>query len=129
MIIEVKNKDVYIPEFNGNQELPKDQQIKIHHRFLLPEERKKYIYDEPIKISTTGADAEMVIVQDLMGIVKAIVTKIENLEISCDGKKVKIDTAEKMYNTSGVPQKLVAKIEAFMRDVSPEVDVDFLAKP
>jgi len=70
----------------------------------------------------------MEIVQDLMGIVKAIVTKIENLEISCDGKVVKIDKPEKLY-TSNVPQGLVAEIEAHMLNVSPEVDTDFLSKP
>ena len=44
MIIEVKNKGVFYPNFGGNLDLPENERLAVEHRFLLPEERKKYIY-------------------------------------------------------------------------------------
>ena len=131
MIIEVKNKDTYIPLYGGNRDLPEADQIKIHHRYLLPGERKKYLHTEPIVLDmdTGEVDRKVKYIQDESGIVKAIVTKIENLNIKVGSKTVKVDTAEKLYSTSGIPQKLIVEIEMKMLNVSPEVDQDFLSKP
>ena len=131
MIIEVKNSDIYIPKYGGNDKLPEGEQIKVHHRFLLPGERHKYIYTEPVKINklkgTVNSDVE--VVQKEMEITKVIVTKIENLNIKSGKTTIKVDTIEKMYSTSGVPKQLVAEIEVNMLLSSPEVDTDFLSEP
>lgn len=131
MIIEVKNKDVYIPSYSGNRELPDSEQIKVNHRFLLPGERQKYVYTKDVKVNKLEGtvDSNVEAIQDMKGITKAIVTDIENLNIKCDKKTIKVDTIEKMYITSGVPQKLVAEIEINMLLASPEVDDDFLEEP
>lgn len=128
MIIEVKNSDVYIPSYRGNDKLAEEQQIKVHHRFLLPGERDKYIYTEdPIVDKANGKiDFKVKAVQNMKGITQAIITKIENLDIKSDGKVVKIDTVDKLYNTSGVPDGLIKDIEVHMFLASPEVDDAFL---
>ena len=128
MIIEVKNQDVYIPHYKGNDKLPADQQIKVNHRFLLPGERDTYIYTEdPIVDKATGkVNFKVKAVQNMKGITQAIITSIENLEIKADGKIVKVDTVDKLYNTSGIPDGLIKDIEVHMFLASPEVDVDFL---
>jgi hypothetical protein len=131
MIIEVKNKDIFIPVYGGNDKQPEGEQIKVHHRFLLPGERKKYIYTRPVKVDKLKGvvDSNVEAVQDEEGIARAIITSIENLEIKCGDDIVKVDTVEKMYDTLGVPKYLVSEIEVNMLLVSPVVDAEFLKKP
>lgn len=131
MIIEAKNSDVFIPTFNDNKEQPVDEQIKVHHRYFLPSERKKYIYTEPIvvDVGTGEVDGKVKYVQDEQGIAKALITKIENLTISIDGKEKKVQTVKEMYETPGVPQALVTEIELYLLSASPEVKADFLEQP
>jgi hypothetical protein len=131
MIIEVKNKDIFIPVYGGNDKQPEGEQIKVHHRFLLPGERKKYIYTRPVKVDKLKGkvDSNVEAVQDEEGIARAIITSIENLEIKCGDDIVKVDTVEKMYNTLGVPKYLVSEIEVNMLLVSPVVDAEFIKKP
>lgn len=131
MIIEVKNKDTFVPTYGGNDKLPEGEQIKVHHRFLLPGERKKYVYTRPVKVDKLKGkvDSNVEAVQDEEGICRAIITSIDNLDIKCADKTVKVDTVKKMYDTSGVPSALVAEIEVNMLIVSPVVDAEFLKKP
>jgi len=127
MVIEVKNKDVFIPKYNGNDKLPDSEQIKVFHRFLLPGERKKYIYTKPMILDkmTGKLNPSVDFVQDEKGIAQAIITGFENLKISIDGKELEIKTVDEIY-THDVPSTLVAEIESHMLFVSPEVDRDFL---
>jgi len=131
MIIEVKNKDIFIPSYGGNDKQPDGEQIKVHHRFLLPGERKKYIYTKPLLVDKLKGtvDGKVEAVQDEEGIARAIITCIDNLEIKCGDKTVKVDTVDKMYKTSGVPKGLVSEIEVNMLLSDPEVDASFLEKP
>lgn len=131
MIIEVKNKDIFIPKYGGNDKQPDGEQIKVHHRFLLPGERKKYIYTSPVQVNKLKGTVDGVVeaVQDEEGICRAIITGIDNLEIKCGSKTIKVDNVEKMYNTSGVPKALVTEIEVNMLLSSPVIDESFLEKP
>ena len=131
MIIEVKKEGVYIPDYKGNLKLSEKEQIVVHHRFMIPDERRTYIYTEdPVVDKHTGVmNNDVKYVQDITGLAKAIITSIDNYEIKCGDKSTKVDTAEKLYNTPGVDCVLVAKIELGMLLSSPEVDADFLAKP
>ena len=131
MIIEVKNKDIFIPTYGGNDKLPDGEQIKVHHRFLLPGERKKYVYTRPVKVDKLKGvvDSNVEAVQDEEGITRAIVTGIDNLNIKCGDTTVKVDTVEKLYGTSGVPKYLLSEIEVNMLLASPEIDASFLEKP
>lgn len=127
MIIEVKDHEVYIPEWNGNRDLPDDEQIKVHHRYFLPGERKKYIYTKPVRVdvNTGDVDSKVDFVQDEQGIVKALITKIENLTVKAGGKEIKVTNGEALYKQP-VPQALVTEIEMYMLGASPEVKGDFL---
>ncbi len=127
MIIEVKNEDIYIPKWNGNRELSDDEQIKVHHRYLMPGERKKYLYTKPITLDmkTGEVDQKVEYVQDERGIVETLITSIEGLSIKVGGKEQKVTTGKGLY-TMGVPHMLVNEIERYMLTVSPEVDADFL---
>ncbi len=131
MIIEVKNEDIYTPDYGDNKKLPEVEQVKVHHRFLLPGERHKYIYTKEIMVDKIKGtvDSNVEAISDMEGIARAIITKIENLDIKCGKKTIKVDTVEKMYSTSGVPHLLIADIEAGMFLASPVVDADFLSRP
>jgi hypothetical protein len=128
VIIEVKKEGVFIPKFGGNKTLPESEQIKVKHRFLTVGERDKYIYVKPVKVNQLKGtvDGESEAIQDMKGIVLAIVTGIDNFELMVGKKKVKVDTTEKLYNTEGVPNSLVKEIEIYMLNVSPVVDKSFL---
>lgn len=129
MIIEVDNERVFVPKYKGNREQDETEQIKITHRFLKAGERKKYIYTKPLRLSMeTGTVVDDVeYVQDEQGITKALITKIEGLEVKDKktDKAVKIETVTALYNAS-VPQALMSEIENYMLTASPEVDTDFL---
>jgi hypothetical protein len=131
MIIEVKDKGTFIPRYGGNKKQPTAEQIKVNHRFLLPGERKSYLFTRPIvmDINTGKVDSKVEYVQDEQGIAKAIITSIENLQVKCNGEIVDIKTANDLYNTNGVPQGLVTEIELYMLSVTPEVKEDFLSQP
>ncbi len=143
MIIEVKNEDVYIPDYRNNikdlkskgkvikKKLDEGEQIKVNHRFTTPGERQKYIYTKDVKVDKLKGtvDGKVESVMDLTGLTKAIVTSIDNYSIRKDGKEIKIDTVDKLYDTQGVDESLVARIETGMLIASPEVDADFLSRP
>lgn len=126
MRIEVQKEKTFIPKWNGNDKDP--EPIKVHHRFLKPSERKQFIRLEPFSIEYEKDEQKTSsqYIQDSEGIAKAVIQKIENLTLVIDGKDKKIDTVDKMYNVEGVPQGLVAEIEAYLLNASPEVDGDFL---
>lgn len=128
MIIEVKREDVFIPSWGGNKSLPDEEQIKVHHRFLTPNEYSKYVYAENVKVDKLKGtvNSEVETVQDMTGIAKAIVTKIENYGLKIDDKTVMIDTISKLYSTEGVSKDLIHEIEVKMFRASPEVDANFL---
>jgi len=127
MVIEALKEKTFIPTWNGNSELPESEQIRVVHRFAKPDERKRYIYTKDIRISGDGEMRDLEYVQDQAGLVKLLVTKIENIEVRIGDTSVAIDTVEKLYGTAGVPQMLVSEIERYMLTASPEVDSDFLA--
>ena len=128
LIIEVKKGDVFIPKFGGNKTLPEAEQIKVNHRYLTPNEYKKYVYTKNVKVDKLKGtvNSEVETVQDMTGIAKAIVTSIENYGLKIDGKNVMIDTIAKLYNTEGVSKDLINEIEINMFMASPEVDANFL---
>lgn len=121
MKIEVVKEKVFEPSYNGNMDLPGPERVRVYHRFLSAAERNKFIYTKPMKIG--GAESGMVeFVQDEEGISRAIITKIENLELDLDGKSVKIETAKALFETEGIPSGLVREIEVYCLTATPEVD-------
>ena len=138
MVINVKKEDIFIPEYNGNQEQPDAEQIKIYHRFLSTAERERYIY---LKNYTEGSAAKLLaskeaddmedifveysreFVQDSKGIALAIITKIENLSIDYgDGQKEAVETIEGFYELPDAFPTLRAEVEAYVLNLSAKVD-------
>jgi len=128
MIIDVCKEKVFIPEWNGNKELPDDEQIKVTHRFLKPGEKKKYLYVEPIEYiyqSDGKVDQRKTrFVQDEKNLALALVTKIENYALRIDGKIVQIDSMQKLYDTPSASSKLSAEIEEYLLNCEPDIDTD-----
>ena len=130
MIVEVLSEKVYVPRWNGNRELPEDEQIRVTHRFFKAGEKKKYIYTKNPTVDATTYelknDVELVI--DSEGLVKALVTKIENYTVhdQVKDKAANITSGADLYTVPGVSDVLVAEIENYLQGASPEVDKDFL---
>lgn len=130
MIVEVLSEKVYVPKYNGNGELPEDEQIKVTHRFFKAGEKKKYIYTKNIMVNkfTQELKEDVELVIDSEGIVRALVTKIEGLQVhdNVRDKVVEVKTGNDLYTVPGVPEALVVELESYLQSASPEVDKDFL---
>ena len=125
MRVSLKRTDTFTPEWNGNQELPEEEQVRFHHKFLGSADRKKYIYTKPIKFSQ-GDDpskqiSDLEVVTDGRGIAMKTVTSIENLEVEIvDGTVAKIDDVEVFYRYS--LNDLAAELERYMLECTAVVD-------
>jgi len=129
MILEIKNENTFVPEWNGNGKLPEAEQIKITYRFLLPGERKKYIRTGPIVLdrATGELDSKVEFIQDAEGNAKSVIKKIEGLSVKTNGKEKNISTVAMLY-AEALPSALVQEIELhLLSNASPEIDEDFLA--
>lgn len=125
MKIEVKDREVFIPQWNSNKDAPESEQIRVHYKYLNQGDRSRYIrVEKETKFSSDGKP-EMALYQDQAGLTKAMVTLIENLTVG----KTDVKTANQLYETPGVPAALVAEIEGHMLSAEPEVDSDFLHGP
>jgi len=143
MKIHYKKSDTFIPEWNDNKKLPKEEQIKFHHRFLTTEERKKYIYWEDytegqmtilsalaVAEKLSQAEQESALskddrryVQDSKGIALAIITKVENLSlVGEDGKETKIADIATFYKGIDAYTNLRAELENYCLSVSARAD-------
>jgi hypothetical protein len=120
MRIPVSKEKTFEPSYGGNLELPVSERVRVFHRFLTAAERNKFIYTKPIKIGA-ASDGPMEFVQDEEGITRAIINRIENLELEINQKTMKITTAKALYETEGVPPALVREIEMYCFTASPEV--------
>lgn len=118
MKVSLKKSDIFIPEWNGNQELPEDEQIKISHKFLGSAKRKQYIYSKPLHFTQAlAADGEQMgeveLVQDGKGIALETVTKIENLDVLLDdGKTTSVTEIGEFYKYA--MHDLAAELEAYL---------------
>lgn len=85
MRIILERKGTYIPEWNGNRDLPKDEQIKVVFEYLTAIDKESFT-------SETGNYASLA-----KKVWLAKVKEIENLEVEVDGKEVKA-TPENLLN-------------------------------
>jgi hypothetical protein len=142
MKIYYRKDDIFIPTWEKNNELPYDDQIKFHHRYLSTAERKKYVYWEDytegqVLAFTTMNNATMTqdeqvealakdtrrFVQDAEGIARTVTTKIEGLEmVDPAGNVHKIDTIAKFYNAPDAFSALRAEYEAYCLTLSARGD-------
>ena len=124
MKIHVRKENTFIPTWEGNDKLPKEEQIVFHHRYLKTGERREYIYleDATMKDISEGEVMNRKMVQNAQGITKAIVTKIDNLILVTDGKEQKIETIEAFYETPDAFPGLLAEVEANMLNATAAVD-------
>jgi len=143
MKIHYKKSDIFIPEWNGNKKLPKEEQIKFHHRFLTTEERKSFVYWEDytegqMTILSSLAVADKMtekeqenalakddrrFVQDAKGIALAVVEKIENFSlVSEDNKETKITDIKTFYKGIDAYTNLRAELEQYCLGLSARAD-------
>jgi len=85
--ITLRRSTVYIPDWNGNKKLKKEDQIKVHYNYLTTEQRNDFIVSGG-KLSVAKVGKEVFL---------AAVTKIENLTAEIDGEEVEI-TKENIFD-------------------------------
>jgi len=124
MKITARRENTYIPEWNGNVELPKEDQVVIHYRYLKTGERREYQRLEDVTLKNL-AEEDMLdrkVVQDAAGITKAIVTKIENLILVIDGTEEAVETVEDFYDAPDAFPELRSEVESFLLNETAAVD-------
>ena len=127
MKINVKRDSIWVPDWEGNLDLPEKDQIRFHHRFLTTDERDIYIYVEDIRIKDlkdiTGEEDDRKWIQNKKGITKAVVTKIENLILVDEkGKETTIDTIDKFYEAPDAFPGLTMLLEGYCLGLVARVD-------
>ncbi len=127
MILEIVKEKVWIPKYRENDKAPENQQIRFHHRFLTPGESQKFRHYEDLEMDMeTGkpVSRKRKWIEDMPGIVSAVVFKIDNLQVKKGDKTSDVDTGTKLYNSEGVPQDLIIEAELYFRNAAdPEIDV------
>ena len=102
MVVSLSREDKYIPEWRGNRDLPEEEQIVFHFRYLNLEEREKFIKIVPVKKMIDGKEDDSLDFEfDKKAIFKTMTTKIANLEIKEDDKTVKLETGRAMLASGG----------------------------
>lgn len=87
MRIILERKGTYIPEWNGNRDLPKDEQIKVVFEYLTAIDKEELTSDEKgMNYATLAKNVWL-----------SKVKEIENLEVDVDGKEIKA-TPENLLN-------------------------------
>ena len=92
MTVTLSRSAIYIPEWNGNKELPEEEQISVEYEYLTAEDRNKYLLTDAKSFGETAR-----------AVFRDKVKKIRNLDLVIDGKKVpaipeNILSAPDMYN-------------------------------
>ena len=127
MKINVKRDSIWVPDWEGNLDLPEKDQIRFHHRFLTADERDTYIYVEDLRVKDfrdiEGKEDDRKVINDKKGITKAIVTKIENLiTVDDKGKEETIDTIVKFYACPNAFPSLQSLLEDYCSNTTARVD-------
>jgi len=109
MRVVIAEKDVFIPTWNDNKNLPEDEQIKVHYKFPTQNQRNRYITRYPAELES-GKNAasgqntiRMKIETDDKMMFKLLVTKIENLEWEDhDGQIHEIKKPDELFDARGL---------------------------
>lgn len=125
MRVSLKKSDTFIPDWNGNLDMPEEEQVKFHYSFLGSGERAKYVYRKPVTYTFDGkgegqfGNVEMI--QDGKGITLRMVKRIENLEAEQeDGRVIPIENIVDFYKYDFADLKDV--VEAHMLAATAVVD-------
>ena len=99
MRILVNKELVYVPEWNGNRNLPKEEQGIIYYRYMTGPEREK-IYDVDIEFDSEGTPKGNYKVKiDRSKIIKTCIIRTEKMIIDDNGKE-KAVTADDICSMS-----------------------------
>lgn len=110
MKLTTKSKDVLIPKWNGNRELPAAEQVKVHLRYPTNRERENIT-----QIEYRDKGESYIFKYDSDLIVGSCVPKIENLSDIVDGKEKKITNGYELLQSqnrvlSGLIQEIVTVV-------------------
>lgn len=93
MKIKATLDDVYVPEWNGNRDLPETEQVSVEIKWPTTEQR------ESLKSIKFTKDQDVTFTFNTRLILNEHIGKISNLEVSLNGKPVKIDTGKDLAGT------------------------------
>jgi len=104
MKVNISKKGTFIPEWNGNKDLPEEEQIKVHFRYLNVQERKRYTTQHPWEVDGQG-NFSFKLEHDDKAIFQAMTETIENLSIEDEnGNTKEVKTADDLLNARGLDE-------------------------
>lgn len=78
MKVKLSRTNTFVPTWNENDELPEEEQIKVHYKYLTTEDRNNFvIYSNNMSVASIAKEVFLKSVE-----------KIENLYIEVDGEEV-----------------------------------------
>jgi hypothetical protein len=124
MIVTVSREKTYIPQWNGNRDLPPGEQVVAHYKAgsfdlrsrLLPDPQVKFSYDKDG--NPTGGSGEVSL--DKKGIVRGMLIRIDNLSVEVKGEIEKVISANDLF--SGPFEELIDELaDVFRKELKKEI--------
>lgn len=90
---------VYVPAWNGNKKLPKEEQVSVQYRYMTGPEREK-IFDVDLEFNEDGKPkGGYKVKMEREKIIRTCVEKIVNMTVD-DGGKDREGTVDDLFNLS-----------------------------
>jgi len=118
-ILSVSSNRIFVPEFDGNKDLPSGEQIRVKYKTPTISMKEKLF---PRQIDYIDGKAQISIAIDRVKLLKELVTGIENLSYAfedADGKteEKKIVTVEQLFSASVEFDGLVEEIFTYLNEI------------
>ena len=129
MRVAIAKRGEFVPEWNGNRDLPEEEQVRVDYKFLSYEERSMHLKTKPIRMqmkdvdNLDGALAEIEYIQDKKGIALKSDVHVHNLETEDkDTGEIKVcKTMRDLYDSAAFPE-LAIEIENHLLNANARVD-------
>lgn len=118
MLLEISNEDVFVPEFNGNRDLPEDEQIKVYLNMptksiqaaVKPDNKLRMEFDKDG--NPTGGFVEAEVREEIM--FRKMIRSIDNCAYKSNGKVVHVREAKDL---AGVPVQYSPLVDEISKEL------------
>jgi len=110
MKVNISGKQVYIPKWNGNRKLPKDEQVTVEYRYMTCEEEEKYSNFVPKYSMDNTQEVELEIKPHANEMWDLCVTKISGLFDEAGKEIADPKAARKIPGSYGLITEVAAEI-------------------
>lgn len=111
MKVNISGKETYVPKWNGNRKLPKDEQITVEYRYMSCEEEERFQAFVPRYDTENTKSVELEIQSHANDIWAACVVKVTGFQDAVNGKDMDPKAIVKVPGVYGLITEVVAEIK------------------